>query len=110
ALKPDGGRYSGRNGEAPLHVGSKYHERVGSLHIKDKKGPTSAGENQGPGAGGPNMPWGQGETPLKEILQTMKKNKYAFPASIEYEYNTPEGSDVITEVKKCVAYCKAALA
>ena len=56
------------------------------------------------------MPWGQGETPLTEILQSMKKNKYKFPASIEYEYQTPEGSDVLTEIKKCVEYCKKALA
>lgn len=40
----------------------------------------------------------------------MKKNKYKFPASIEYEYNTPEGSDAVNEGKKCVAYCKNALA
>ncbi len=40
----------------------------------------------------------------------MKKNKYAFPASIEYEYQTPEGSDVLTEIRKCVKYCKDALA
>ena len=83
--------------------------------MKDRKGPGSSGDgssgqNQGPGGGGPNMPWGQGETPLKEVLQTMKKNKYKFPASIEYEYNTPEGSDVLTEVKKCVQFCKDALA
>lgn len=56
------------------------------------------------------MPWGQGETPLKEILQLMKKNHYKFPASIEYEYDTPQGSDVLTEVKKCVQFAKAALA
>ena len=53
---------------------------------------------------------GPGETPLKEILQLIKKNKYKFPGSIEYEYSTPQGSDVVTEVKKCVQYCKAALA
>ncbi len=53
---------------------------------------------------------GQGETPLKEVLQLMKKRKYGFPASIEYEYNTPEGSDVLTEIKKCVQFCKDALA
>jgi hypothetical protein len=40
----------------------------------------------------------------------MKKNKYKFPCSIEYEYNTPEGSDVVTEVKKCVEYRKIPLA
>ena len=55
------------------------------------------------------MPWGQGETPLKEILQLMKTQKYNFPGSIEYEYDTPTGSDVLTEVKKCVQFCKDAL-
>jgi sugar phosphate isomerase/epimerase len=87
----------------------KYHERIASLHLKDRKGPGSAAEGRGPG-GGPNMPWGQGETPLKEVLQTMKKNGYKFPASIEYEYNTPEGSSVLAEIRKCVQYCKDALA
>ena len=55
------------------------------------------------------MPWGRGETPLKDILQLMKTQKYKFPAGIEYEYDTPEGSDVLTEVRKCVAFCKSAL-
>jgi sugar phosphate isomerase/epimerase len=81
----------------------KYHDRISSLHLKDRSSPTP----DGPGA---NMPWGKGSTPLKDVLQTMKKNKYKFPGSIEYEYNTPEGSDVLTEVKKCVQYCKEALA
>ena len=56
------------------------------------------------------MPWGQGETPLDQVLLLMKRNKYKLPASIEYEYQTPEGSDVLTEVKKCVKYCKDVLA
>jgi sugar phosphate isomerase/epimerase len=110
ALNLDVGHYYGVNGESPVPVIEKYHDRIASLHLKDRKGPGSAGENKGPGGGGPNMPWGQGETPLKAILQTMKKQKYKFPASIEFEYNTPEGSDVLTEVKKCVQFCKDALA
>ncbi|HEY1337165.1 MAG TPA: sugar phosphate isomerase/epimerase [Bryobacteraceae bacterium] len=110
ALNLDVGHFYGVNGKSPVPVIEKYHQRIASLHLKDRKGPASAGENAGPGGGGPNMPWGQGETPLKEILQTMKKNRYKFPASIEYEYNTPEGSDVLTEVKKCVRFCKEALA
>ncbi len=110
ALNFDVGHYYGVNGQSPVPLVEKYHERIASLHLKDRKGPQSAGENSGPGGGGPNMPWGQGETPLKEILQLMKKQKYKFPGSIEYEYNTPEGSDVVSEVKKCVAFCKQALA
>lgn len=110
ALNFNVGHYYGVNGESPAPIIEKYHERIASLHLKDRKGPGSAAENSGPGGGGPNMPWGQGETPLKAILQLMKKRKYKFPASIEYEYTTPEGSDVLTEIKKCVQYCKAALA
>jgi sugar phosphate isomerase/epimerase len=110
ALNLDVGHFYGVNGKSPVPVIVQYHDRIASLHLKDRKGPDGSSENQGPGGGGPNMPWGQGETPLKEVLQTMKKNKYKFPASIEYEYNTPEGSDVVTEVKKCVEYCRRALA
>jgi sugar phosphate isomerase/epimerase len=110
ALNFDVGHYYGVNGESPVPLIEKYHDRIASLHLKDRKGPSSAGGNSGPRGGGPNMPWGQGETPLKEILQLMKARKYKFPGSIEYEYNTPEGSDVLTEVKKCVEYCRAALA
>jgi len=114
ALNFDVGHYYGVNGESPVPLVVKYHERIASLHLKDRKGPGSAaqpaGGGQGPGRGGANMPWGQGETPLKEVLQVMKKNKYRFPASIELEYPVPEGSDVVAEVKKCVEYCKGALA
>jgi sugar phosphate isomerase/epimerase len=103
ALNLDVGHYWGVAGLSPVPTVVKYHERIASLHLKDRKSPTPEGP-------GPNMPWGQGSTPLKDVLQTMKKNKYKFPGSIEYEYNTPEGSDVVTEVKKCVQYCKEALA
>ncbi len=109
ALNFDVGHYYGVNGESPVPLVEKYHDRIASLHLKDRKGPDSAAENKGR-RGGPNMPWGQGGTPLKEILQSMKKRGYKFPASIEYEYQTPEGSDVLTEIKKCVEYCRKALA
>ena len=47
---------------------------------------------------------------ITEILQLMRKNKYKFPAAIELEYTIPAGSDGVTEVGKCVEYCKKALA
>jgi len=110
ALNFDVGHYFGVNGESPVPLVEKYHERIASLHLKDRKGPSAASENRGPGGGGPNMPWGEGGTPLKEVLQLMRAKKYKFPASIEYEYNTPEGSNVVAEMKKCVEYCRKALA
>ena len=56
------------------------------------------------------MPWGEGDTQIKEVLQLMQKENYPFMATIELEYPIPEGSDVMTELGKCVQYCKAALA
>ena len=102
ALNLDVGHYFGVTGQSPVPVIEKYHDRISSLHLKDRKGPVD-------GKGGPNMPFGQGETPLKEILKLMKQKKYKFPASIEYEYETPQGSDVLAEMKKCVQYAKDAL-
>ena len=101
ALNFDVGHYYAVNGESPVPLVEKYHDRIASLHLKDR---------QSPADGARNMPWGEGGTPLTEILQLMKRNKYEFPASIEYEYETPEGSDVLTEIKKCVEYCRKALA
>jgi hypothetical protein len=40
----------------------------------------------------------------------MKKEHYLFPATIELEYETPAGSNVMAEMRKCVQYCKDALA
>ena len=40
----------------------------------------------------------------------MRQEKYKFPASIELEYQIPEGSDAVVEDSKCVQFCKAALA
>jgi sugar phosphate isomerase/epimerase len=103
ALNLDVGHYFGVNGASPVPVIEKYHDRISSLHLKDRKAPSG-------GVAGANVAWGEGGTPLKEILQVMKKRKFKFPASIEFEYDTPAGSDAVAEVKKCVEYCKAALA
>jgi len=112
ALNFDVGHFFGVNGTSPVPLMVKYADRIASLHLKDRKAPPAGqtAETAGPRGGGANMPWGQGETPLGDVLQTMKKNRYKFPTSIEYEYQTPEGSDVLTEMKKCVEYCKKALA
>lgn len=95
----DVGHFTAGNGYTPLDFIKKNHARITNLHLKDRK------INQGP-----NMPWGQGDTKIKEVLQLMKKEKYTFPACIELEYPVPEGSDVMKELAKCVQYCKDALA
>jgi hypothetical protein len=47
---------------------------------------------------------------LSEILQLMKKEHYAFPATIELEYPVPEGSTVKAELQRCLRFCREALA
>jgi sugar phosphate isomerase/epimerase len=97
----DVGHYTAAGNHDQIEFIKKNHARITSMHLKDRKYP----EN-----GGQNMPFGEGNTPIKEVLQLMKKEKYTFPATIELEYTLPAGSDSVKEVAKCLAYCKAALA
>jgi sugar phosphate isomerase/epimerase len=78
----------------------KHHDRISSFHLKDRTTPEHCSLN---------LPWGTGETPIKDILQMVSKNKWKIPASIELEYQIPEGSDDVKETKKCVEFCRAAL-
>ena len=80
----------------PVFFLKENYKRIVTLHIKDRK------KNQGP-----NMPFGEGDTPIKEVLQTLKALKLKIPANIEYEY---KGADSLVEVKKCFEYCRSALA
>jgi sugar phosphate isomerase/epimerase len=96
----DLGHYVAGTGESPIPFLKKFHDRIASVHLKDRTTPAH---------GEKNLPWGSGDTPLKEILQLMKKERYTFPASIEMEYDVPTGSNAVKEVAKCLDFCKAAL-
>jgi sugar phosphate isomerase/epimerase len=73
------------------------HERITNLHIKDRKKKD-----------GPNTEFGQGDTPIKAVLQLLKTQGYPIPAYIEYEYAGTENSTA--EIRKCLEYVKSALA
>ncbi len=92
-------------GYDPMTFIPEIHDRITNIHLKDSFKPDKCGVLQGP-----TQPWGLGQTPIKEVLLMMKKNKYKFPANIELEYNIPAGSDSATEVAKCYEFCKKALA
>ena len=98
----DFGHYvaGGNVGGSTVQFLQKFHDRIASFHLKDRTTPEH---------GAKNLPWGTGDTPVKEILQTMKRNKWTMPATIEFEYDVPAGSDAVKEVVKCLQYCKAAL-
>lgn len=80
----------------PVAYINEHHDRITHLHIKDRKKDN-----------GPNEPFGEGNTPIKPVLQLLKDKKYKIPALVEYEYKgagTP-----VEEVKKCLAYMKNAV-
>lgn len=80
----------------PVAYIEEHHTRITHLHLKDRK------KNNGP-----NEPFGQGDTPIKEVLQLLKRKGYPIPALIEYEY---EGkASPVQEVEKCLAYCRNAI-
>jgi sugar phosphate isomerase/epimerase len=91
----DIGHFTAANFDAVAYIQAN-HARITNLHLKDRK------KNQGP-----NVPWGQGDTPIKEVLLLLKQKKWDIPANIEYEY---QGQDTVAEVAKCYQYCRAALA
>ena len=81
----------------PVAYLREHHADITNLHLKDRK------RNQGE-----NVPWGQGDTPIKDVLQLLQHEKWPIRAYIEYEYRG-QGTSV-EEVKKCLAFAKQALA
>ncbi len=96
----DFGHYVAASSGDPVVFLEKFHDRISSFHLKDRK----SKEN-----GGANVPWGQGDTPIARILQSVRKNGYTMPATIEMEYDVPAGSTPVAEVRKCVEFCRSVL-
>ena len=101
-LNFDAGHYYGATGLDPCDLIKRLHKRIASIHMKDKTGPEATPKDA-------NMPWGEGQTPVIQILQLIQKEKWPIPCDIELEYKIPEGSDDVKEVVKCVEFSRKAL-
>jgi len=100
AMNLDLGHYIAAGNTDAFDLIEKQHPNILSMHVKDRQNPKN---------GKKNMPFGKGDTPIKETLRMMRDNSYKFTATIEYEYQTPKDSSIIAEIKKSVEYCKNAL-
>jgi sugar phosphate isomerase/epimerase len=92
----DIGHYTAGNNDAVDFI-AKHHDRIVNIHVRDRK------RNNGR-----NMPFGEGDTPIKEVLRMIRDNRYPIRCYIEYEYGSFRSS--VEEVKRCLDYCKKVLA
>ena len=99
-LNLDCGHYYGATGLNPAILIERLHNRIVSFHIKDKTGPKASTDPN------KNQVWGQGTTPIADILNLIKNKKWPIECDIELEYTVPEGSDAVKEVAKCREYCR----
>jgi len=79
----------------PVDFLKRYHDRITNVHLKDKK------------RDGTNVAWGQGDTPIKDVLRLMRQERWPIPANIEYVHEDPDGA--VAGVRKCFQYIKDAL-
>lgn len=98
-LNLDIGHYYGSTGKHPNEVIEKYHDQIPMIHVKDKTGPDNADPNS-------NRPFGEGETPIADVLLLLKKEQWPIDCFVELEYRIPEGSDPVKEVTKCIEYMR----
>jgi len=94
----DIGHFIAGTNTSPVPFITEFHDRITHIHVKDRK------KNNGP-----NVPFGEGDTPIKDVLQLLRDKKWSIQATIEFEYPVPSGSDRMAEIAKSVQFCKAAL-
>jgi sugar phosphate isomerase/epimerase len=92
----DIGHFTAANFDAVQYI-RENHENITHLHIKDRH------KNDGT-----NEQFGEGDTPIKDVLTLLKKERYPLRAFVEYEYRGLRSSQ--EEVKRCMDYMRAALA
>jgi sugar phosphate isomerase/epimerase len=95
----DLGHFIAGNNTSPVPFIKQYHDRVTHVHVKDRKFNN-----------GPNTPFGEGDTPIAEVLRLIRDNKWSIQATIEFEYKVPAGSDRMTEIARSIKFCRDALA
>jgi sugar phosphate isomerase/epimerase len=91
----DIGHFTAANYDAVAFLG-EHHDLITNLHIKDRV------KNQGA-----NVPWGTGDTPIREVLMLLKQERWPIRTHLEYEHRGTRS--VVEEVKTCFEYMRGVL-
>jgi sugar phosphate isomerase/epimerase len=94
----DLGHFVAGNNTSPVPFLQQHHARITHVHLKDRKFNN-----------GPNTAFGEGDTPIAEVLRLIRDNKWNIQATIEFEYKVPAGSDRLTEIARTLKFCREAL-
>lgn len=100
----DIGHFVAGNNGSPVDFLRQHHARTTHIHVKDRKKSTP-GTNDGA-----NLPFGQGDTPIVDVLRLIRDQRWNIQATIEFEYKVPAGSDRMTEIGRAIKYCRDAVA
>jgi len=92
----DIGHFTAANYNAVEYI-KQNHAMITHLHVKDRRNKD-----------GVNEPFGDGDTPIREVVRYLRDTKSPIRAFIEYEY--PGLGTSVEEVRKCMAYIREALA
>lgn len=84
------------SGFDPVAYIREHHDRIVSLHIKDRAKDTDRTQHK----------FGEGATPIVETMKLIKKLKFKYAANIEYE---PEPQNPTPSVREAFEYLKRAL-
>ena len=95
----DLGHFVAGNNISPVPFLKQHHGRITHVHLKDRKFNN-----------GQNTPFGEGDTPIAEVLRLIRDNKWNIQGTIEFEYKIPDGSDRMTELARAIKFCRDALA
>jgi len=96
----DFGHYVAAENDNLLDFIKEKHDKIVSMHLKDRQKKSN---------GGGNLKWGNGDTPILEVVRLIVNNNYDFPLTIEVEYEIPKVSSAVEEVKACLEYIQNAL-
>lgn len=88
----DIGHFAAGN-QDPYEFIKKYHDRIVSIHVRDRKNNN-----------GPHVPLGQGDARVADVLRLIRDQKYPIGCFIELEYAT--FLPPVEEVKRALMYCR----
>ncbi len=74
---------------------AEHHDRIALIYLKDRRKDRLS------------VPWGEGDTPLREILRLIRDRKYPIRCYVDCDYKT---ADRPADVKRSFEFAKAALA